>query len=79
MKLSLNTDCYSLLLDHIGLDAPARSTLEKATKLSGGINTGDEYWIDCTPQEADEFLDTARKYFPTRVRQIEQAIVNAAH
>ena len=77
MKIRLITDLYDLLLNHVPTESSAYGCLEKASKIDGLINAVDEYWVDCTPQQADEFLEAAKKHFQFRVREIEQAIVQA--
>jgi hypothetical protein len=77
MKICLNTETYQKLLDHHPKESAGYSPLESAVKIDGGINTTDEYWIDCSEQEADAYLQIANTHFSNIVREIEYAIRTA--
>lgn len=78
MKMLLKKECYELLLKHVSRDLSAYQALVKAGKIDGVLNTVDEYWVDCTPAESDEYLKAAHAHFPMRSREIEFAITTAA-
>ena len=77
MTIQLNAECFDLLLKHVSMESPAYGCLEKAVRIYATSNTVDAYWLDCMPEQLDEFLDAARKHFPNRVTEIEEAIANA--
>lgn len=77
MKICLNSETYQKLLDHHPKDGAENSKLNSAVKIDGLINTSDEYWIDCSEQEADAYLQTANAHFGYMVREIESAIRTA--
>ena len=78
MNICINAEVFKKLTEHVPRDRPAYARLEKATKLDGSITKPDEYWIDCSEQEADLYLATARTHFSHLSREIEYAISTAA-
>jgi hypothetical protein len=72
MTIQLNTECFDLLIKHVPMESPAYGCLEKAVRIYAAVHT-----VDCMPEQLDEFLDAARKHFPNRVTEIEEAIAKA--
>jgi hypothetical protein len=76
MKFPLSTEIRDLLRKHLAESSSARIAVENAIYFRG--NRVDQHWVNCTPQEANEFLAAAKEHFPNRVREIEQEIKQAA-
>ena len=74
MKICLKAEPYLKLLDYVLQGSPEYSPLDQAVKIDGGTNTSDEYWVDCSEQQADLYLQTAQNHFSTFVRDIGYAI-----
>jgi hypothetical protein len=77
MTIRLNTECFDLLLKHVPMESPAYGCLERAVRIYSTSNTIHAYSLHCMPEQLDEFLDAARKHFPDRVTEIEEAIAKA--
>ncbi|HEU4344695.1 MAG TPA: hypothetical protein VFU31_24330, partial [Candidatus Binatia bacterium] len=73
MLLVVNKTCYDLLLKHTLLPSTAYGALQDAQKIDGQ----DQYVIECSPEDAKMFYETARKYFPGVSVHIVQAIRDA--
>lgn len=68
MQLELRENCYDKLLNHVPQDSPAFATLNNATVIGN-----ERRLIICSQPDVDLFLETAKKNFPSQVREIESA------
>jgi hypothetical protein len=77
MRVCLDDAIYQKLLDRVPRFTRAYLRLQNRIKIERGSNTTNRYLIDCSEQEADVYLQTARTQFPVIVAAIEEAIRTA--
>lgn len=73
MDLYLPTDVRNLLLQHVPQPSGSYEALRNSAEIKASRFNPNEHRISCNQQDVDVFFDTARKRFPERVREIEQA------
>ena len=72
MKLCLSPNCYYSLLKYTHVPSRAFGAL-----INKPVQTAQGFWIECSEEDSNTFIEVAKKHCKEYVSELEQAIRTA--